>query len=324
MKTIHVAIIGAGLIGKKRADAIKRIPEYTLKTIFDVNEKAMQAFAEEYHCATTTSADAIIDDPDIDLVILAIAHKPAALLAPKIVAKKHLLMEKPLGRNLAEAETIIKAAKGSKKNLFVGFNYVYYPHIKKAFAELHKGTIGDLISSTFRIGHAAEPGYENTWKMSKELCGGGVIIDPGIHFLHLMITSIGYPDAFSVTSSNSGWHTDVEDEAIIVFKYKNETMSAHHYSLNMSHNTLFIELIGTKGVIRATGRSGNYGLMKYSFVPRWHWKNQEPVVYEEFDNKDESFYHELQDIAGKLGKPKDYSLYVDTMRLLDSLYEQKP
>lgn len=320
MKKITVAIIGAGLIGKKRADALKRIPEYSLKTIFDVNKKAMNDFAEMYHCDPANSVDTILKDPTIDMVILAIAHKPAAEMAPKIVAEKHLLIEKPLGRNSEEAKSIITAAQKSGKKLFVGFNYIYYPHIKKAFAELKKGTIGELVSSTFRIGHAAEPGYENSWKMSKEMCGGGVIIDPGIHFLHLMISEIGYPEHFMATAINLGWKTEVEDEAVIVFQLKDQIISSHHYSLNMSHNTLFIELIGTKGVIRATGRSGNYGLMKYSFVPRWHWKNQEPVVYEEFDNKDDSFFMELQDIVTKLNKKRDYTEYIDTMKLLDSLY----
>jgi predicted dehydrogenase len=321
MKKIHVAIIGAGLIGKKRAEAIQKLDQFSLERIFDVNTDAMNDFAERYACAKAESVDSIIKDTSIDLVVLAIAHKPAAEMAPDIVAHKHLLIEKPLGRNLKEAQAITEAAEKSGKHVFVGFNYIYYPHIRKAFEELHKGTVGELISSTLRIGHAAEPGYEKTWKMSKEVCGGGVIIDPGIHLLHLMISHIGYPDDFSVTSTNKGWNTDVEDEALIVFRHKDITFSTHHYSLNLSRNTLFIELIGTKGVIRATGRGGNYGSMKYSFVPRWHWKTNEKVISEDFGKEDSSFFDEMKDIPERLESAPDYSDYLETMKLLNALYE---
>lgn len=320
MKKINVAIIGAGLIGKKRADAIKKLPVYSLKKIFDLNAEAMKAFAETYSCDTAASVDSIITDNSIDLVILAIAHKPAAEMAPKIVSEKHLLIEKPLGRNFNEAQAIIDAAQNSGNHLFVGFNYVYYPHIKRALKELEKGTLGTLISSTFRIGHAAEPGYEKTWKLNKDMCGGGVVIDPGIHLLHIMITALGYPDDFSMTASTLGWQSEVEDEAVIIFRFHDITMSTHHYSLNMSQNTLFIEFIGTKGVIRLTGRGGNYGSMKFSFVPRWHWKTNAPVLQQDFGTEDTSFFEEMEDIINELKKTSDYSTYISTMKLLDALY----
>jgi predicted dehydrogenase len=135
-----------------------------------------------------------------------------------------------------------------------------------------------------------------------------------------MITALGYPDDFSMTASTLGWESEVEDEAIIVFRFHDITMSTHHYSLNMSQNTLFIEFIGTKGVIRVTGRGGNYGSMKYSFVPRWHWKTNEPVIEEDFGKEDNSFLSEMEDIVNKLKGKSDYAIYTSTMKLLDALY----
>lgn len=322
MKQISIAIIGAGLIGKKRADAIQQIPGFTLKCIFDVNTQAMEAFAKTYSCKTASSIEAILADTSIDLVILAIAHKPAAELAPHILSYKHLLIEKPLGRTYSEAEKIVTAAKTSGKQLFVGFNYHFYEHVQLAQEYVSKGIIGDVVSSTFTIGHAAQPGYEKTWKMSKDICGGGVILDPGIHFIDLMIMFFGIPKRYSSLTNNLGWNTEVEDEATITFLMQNNTFSIHHYSLNFSQNTFYIEIVGTKGVIRLSGRGGNYGDMTFSFTPKWHWQTGEKVILKNFGKEDTSFYKELLHVHEDLNANREepYEKFLASMKLLDNLY----
>src|SRR3989338_508504 len=193
MNKIRVAIVGAGLIGKKRAEAIKKIPEYSLISIYDISKNAADSFSKQYYCRVVRDLDEILNDKDIDLVIVAIRHKDAAIITPRILEKKNVLLEKPLGRNLTEAKKIIEAAKKNKHILSVGFNFRCYPHIKMAIQYLKEKKLGTIISSTFKIGHAARPGYEKTWKLDKDLCGGGAMIDPGIHMIDLMITLIGTP-----------------------------------------------------------------------------------------------------------------------------------
>lgn len=325
MKSYTIAIIGAGLIGKKRADALKKIPNTSLAGIYDISDTISKTFAKNYQCNIYKSIDEIIHDPTINFVILAIRHKDAAEIAPLVLQFKPLLMEKPMGRFTGETKLIIASARKHKNNVFVGFNYEYYPHIKLAKQYIKEKKLGNIISSTFILGHAAEPGYESSWKMDKDLCGGGVIIDPGIHMIDLMLQLFGKPSQQLGISSKLGWNTNVEDEAFITFTFPDGSISQHHYSLNMAKNTCFIEFIGTAGVLRLQGRGGRYGSMQFELVPRWHWQANEKIIHNDFGQCDDSFYEELLAILHEGKKTISeqetrYKRYENGMDIITSLY----
>lgn|SRR3989344_157833 len=325
MKKINVAIIGAGLMGQKRAEAVLKIPECKLAYVYDIQKQTSANFATKFRCEISKSIDDIINNRFIDIVFLCIRHKDAAKLAPLILSKKNLLLEKPVGRNYQECRKIVDSALKNKTLLFAGFNYHFYPHISELEKTISGGNLGEIISSRFVIGHAAFPGYEKTWKMNKNLCGGGVILDPGIHMIDLMISFFGYPKSFNTTINNIGWKTEVEDEVSILFKFKKNSFSTHHYSLNFAKNKLEIEIIGTKGVARATGRGGNYGPMKFEYIPRWHWKRALKIKEKIFGNEDSSFYNELLYYFHNWKFPEKirskYNTYKLSMKLIDSLFE---
>ncbi len=322
LKTLNTAIVGTGLIGGKRADAMLEIPQYKLISACDVDADSLKKFCEIYHCAGSSMED-IIGDEKIDLVILAINHEEAARLAPQILKYKDLILEKPVGRNLKETKAIISAANKYKHRIFAGFNYPFYPHIAKAKMMIKKGTLGKIISSTFTIGHGAQPNYEKSWKMDKNLCGGGVIIDPGIHMIDLLEQLIGTPGKYTFVKNSLGWNTEVEDEAVIIFNYPDSSFSIHHYSLNLSKNTLFVEIVGTKGTLRLNGRGGNYGDMTINFTPKWHWLDNKEIYEENFGKVDNSFIEELRYIGKMIDSSKtpDYSLYLSSMKIVDKIYK---
>lgn len=318
---IGVAIIGAGLIGKKRAEALLNLTGYKLEGVYDISQAASKDFAAQYKCRIFSDINEIINDSKVDLVILAIVHKVAKELAPKILKKKNLLLEKPIGRNLAETKKIVAAAKKSKNKLFGGFNYRFYPHVLLLKDYLEKKRLGKIVSSSFVIGHAAFPGYEKTWKMDKDLCGGGVILDPGIHLVDLMLFLLGAPKSREVFKNSLGWKTKVEDEAFLFFEFPNKSYSNHHYSLNFSKNIFEIEVVGTLGVVKTSGRGGNYGNMKFSFTPRWFWKTGKEIMEKDFGSNDASFEAELAFLSKNFAKKDfpDYIEYLNSMKLIDNL-----
>lgn len=324
LNILNAVIIGTGLIGNKRADAILELPQYKLVSAFDVNPESLDKFCQKYNCHKS-NLNQIIHNDTIDLVILAINHQEAARLAPKILRYKNLLMEKPIGRNIKETKRIINIATKYKHNLFGGFNYHFYPHITKAKQMIQHNIVGDILSSTFIIGHGAQPSYEKTWKMDKKLCGGGVIIDPGVHMIDLMTFLIGISKKYTVIKNSLGWNTSVEDEAAIVFQYPNNSFSIHHYSLNLSKNTLFIEIVGSKGTLRLNGRGGNYGDMTLNFTPKWHWIDNKPIIDHNYGKVDNSFFEELQHIYKILNQSKipDYTIYLNNMKIISNIYRKK-
>ena len=106
MKVLKVAIIGCGLIGRKRAIALSN--KFTLISCFDINNVASTKFAKDFSAQSCEKLDDIFLNKDIDLVIIATLHDSLANLTMKTLkAGKHVLVEKPAGKNYQELEPII-------------------------------------------------------------------------------------------------------------------------------------------------------------------------------------------------------------------------
>ncbi|CUT07909.1 Oxidoreductase family, NAD-binding Rossmann fold [Candidatus Kryptonium thompsonii] len=129
----NVAIIGAGLIGRKRAAAISKTGIGSLRAVVDINKDAAKKLATEFGGEAESDWRKVVTRKDINIVIVSTIN---SVLAPISIAAlesgKHVLCEKPFGRNIKEAENILKAA--SKKNLVIktGFNHRFHPAVWKA------------------------------------------------------------------------------------------------------------------------------------------------------------------------------------------------
>ena len=125
-------IIGLGRFGKHYLRLLQEMEGVRLKTA--VRNRA-EAFAEltsllPPSIRRSTSADDIFNDPEIDAVVIAtplLTH--FELCRRALAAGKHVLVEKPMGRNLKEALTMQAAAKRAGRKLKVGFNHRYHPDL---------------------------------------------------------------------------------------------------------------------------------------------------------------------------------------------------
>ena len=102
---------------------------------------------------------------DVDVVVVS---TPNAYLCEVAVAAlengKHVLIEKPMGRDLAEAEMLADVARSSRGLLKIGFNHRYHPALRAAHERFIAGEIGVPIAIRARYGHGGRPGYENEWR----------------------------------------------------------------------------------------------------------------------------------------------------------------
>jgi threonine dehydrogenase-like Zn-dependent dehydrogenase len=128
-----VAIIGAGLIGKKRAAALAQIGSCELVSCADINLEAAKELTGQFGGKATSNWQQAASDKDVSLVIVATYNKSLAPICIEALQNgKHVLCEKPLGRNCKEAAGILDAAKGSGAVLKTGFNHRHHPAIVKA------------------------------------------------------------------------------------------------------------------------------------------------------------------------------------------------
>ena len=153
-----VGIVGAGRMGQRRAATAHAHPESAVTLIYDEHASAATELATEYRAAVAASQEELIT-ADLDIAVVATTHDSLAPISTAaLLAGKHVLCEKPLGRNPQEARQAVAAAEQSGRVLKVGYNHRYHPAVQKLHAVCTAGEIGPLLSIRARYGHGGRPG----------------------------------------------------------------------------------------------------------------------------------------------------------------------
>lgn len=144
----------------------------------------------------------LLAHPDIDAVSIAVPndlHCPIAVAA--LQAGKHVLVEKPLSRTLAEGEEMVATAKATGKVLAVSFQRRNRHDVQLVRHQIEHGTLGRIYhAKAFWMRRSGIPGL-GTWFTNKEQSGGGPLIDLGVHVLDLALWLIGHPRPVSVSAA---------------------------------------------------------------------------------------------------------------------------
>ena len=143
--TVRVAVVGVGHLGKHHARILSSLPGVDLVAVVDVNQARAKEIAAAHH--TTALFDARELNGRVDAVTIAVpteSHRDVAL--PFLDAGVGVLVEKPMARNLAEADAMIAAAAASQATLAVGHTERFNPAVAAArpllrdprFIEVHR------------------------------------------------------------------------------------------------------------------------------------------------------------------------------------------
>ncbi|HAB99062.1 MAG TPA: LmbZ [Parachlamydiales bacterium] len=259
---VNVAIIGCGLIGKKRAAEIAKDNEARLLFVVDIHQESAEKLASQHHCQALVDWTEAVSSPEVDAVIVSTPnHLSAEIAIHALQMGKDLLVEKPFGRNFLESKAILDAATKSKRTLIVktGFNHRFHPAIAKAKNLIDQGVIGKLLSLRARYGHGGRPGMEKEWRASKSLCGGGELLDQGIHIIDLMQWFGGGWAEVYASLNTAFWPMDVEDNAFVLGKTLSGADAMFHVSWTQWKNLFSFELFGSKGSLHIQGLGGSYG-----------------------------------------------------------------
>ena len=109
MKQLGVAVIGCGAWGYHHARVYSELPGVRLEAVTDLDPRRVQRVTERFHCIGYSSVERLLDEADVDAVSICtptVTHFEIASLA--LTARKHVLVEKPMTDNVAEAEKLIK------------------------------------------------------------------------------------------------------------------------------------------------------------------------------------------------------------------------
>jgi predicted dehydrogenase len=311
---MKVAVLGCGLIGGERVRALVRLRDVDrIVTQFAVHDPFAAAKRGEIEalgglwCETLEAVRGFAPD----WVVIATPHDTAEKLCAEVLSwGARVLLEKPFGRSLVEAERLARLAGGSGR-IHVGFNYRFFPGVMAAIADARAGQFGRLVSVNMIVGHGGAPGMERGWKLDPLRAGGGVLLDPGVHMLDLCLCLAPDVALRNVATWNGFWNTGIAEEAHLLLRSGTTTFNLQ-FSVVRWRSTFQIELHGVDGYGIVTGRGRSYGPMKYVRGRRWGWQHAaNQAASEEVVNVsdcDSSFYDEMRSLfRGTTGWPSPCS-----------------
>jgi predicted dehydrogenase len=314
------------LIGERRARVAAAHPETTCTWVCDTNDAAARRVSEAVGARSGSDWRSIVASPDVDVVV---AATPNAFLADIACAAlehgKHVLVEKPMGRDVNEARRMAAAGRAAKRLLKVGFNHRYHPAIAEAHRRLRDGEIGDVIWVRCRYGHGGRAGYEREWRGNRALSGGGELTDQGVHVVDLLHWFVGVPKSAFATLQTAVWPLgDLEDNAFGVFEFPKGVVASFHTSWTQWKNLFSLEVFGEKGALIVEGLGRSYGVESLTLHRRRAEGGAPDTSQWTYEGEDESWLLEWNDFVTGIttGRPilGGANDGIVAMEMLDALY----
>jgi len=213
-------------------------------------EKARQSATEYQIPHAFDSVSALATCPEVDAVLVT---SPNAVHLPDVLAvtaaRKHVLLEKPMGLSAAEAAKMVDAAERAGVKLGVAQVFRFEHTTRRLREMIASCEIGRIV---FARSEFSFPGWEHhrTWLTDKSLAGGGPIADVGIHCIDalrfILQDEVAAVQTFGFNDANSG---EVEAAASLNLKFASGTLGIVQVSFRASYRTP-LEFVGEKGTLR--------------------------------------------------------------------------
>ncbi len=202
IRVLNVGLIGHKFMGRAHSHALHDMamffPEVAAlpvrKVLCGIGED-LEAAARQYGWEQwTESWHDVIENPEIDIVDIATpgnTHCEIALAAAQ--AGKHVICEKPLALNAAEARAMLDAAERSGVRHMVNFNYRRVPAVALARKLIREGRLGDIyyFRATYWQDWPLDPQFPFLWRMDRNVAGAGSMADKGSHIVNLARFLVG-------------------------------------------------------------------------------------------------------------------------------------
>lgn len=326
---MNFGIIGYGKMGQLRDKVLSSFSSVNVTHIFDIQKSPDRRFV--------LSCDEIIKNSEIDAVVIA---TPNCFISKLVVQAldngKHVFAEKPPGVSSLEVKDMINAEQRNPNYILkFGFNHRCHDSVILAKERIDSGEFGKVLWMRGRYGKSVDENYKNDWRSSKELAGGGILLDQGIHMLDLlMMFGGGFSDVKSYCS-NLYWDYDTEDNVFAMLKNEEGVVASLHSTMTQWRHLFSLEMFLERGYIVINGlltSSGSYTVEDGKEVLTIAQKRTKPPQAKHPEEErycfsiDNSWKRELEEFIHciehkkpvKVGNSADA---LELMKLLEKIYE---
>lgn len=252
---VNWLLIGIGDIARKRViQAILADPRSALTGFVTRDPRKAEAYPGT--TAWPTLEAAMASGRQIDAVYIAspvVFHAEQAIAALR--AGKHVLCEKPVAMNYAEAVSIVQAANASGNLFGVSYYRRLYPKLRRAKELIATGAIGQPLFAE-GIYHGWLESEERGWLRDPALAGGGPLYDVGSHRIDAMNFLFGKPERATGLRSNALHDLKVEDSATVLIGYADGVHAVVDARWNSRIARDEFRIIGTEGALDLTPLNG--------------------------------------------------------------------
>jgi predicted dehydrogenase len=281
--TVRIGVIGTGGIAKAHVEGYQYAGAEVV-ALCDVNPTTLDARQTEWNVANGyTSYQDLLNDPTIAAVSICTpnsSHHPITLAAA--AAGKHVLCEKPVSMDLAQAEEMINACEKAGVVFQVGHHMRSWAAATQAKGMIDHGHIGDITYARFRQAHDWGGASEVRGVFgSKEASGGGTLLDNGCHLFDLARYFGGnVTDVFARISTRK-FDIEVEDTAISSLGFASGALGQVEVAWTGTGWQEAFWIFGTEGSMECDNRVGsNILTYRYRRSSGTNWADTDVATYD--------------------------------------------
>ena len=325
MVKLSTAIIGLGVVGKRRKFFIEKNSNYKIVAISDIRYKNNFKKNNILYFRNYKSLYKL----KLDCVFITLPNYLASTVTKKFLEKGvNVFCEKPPAKNYKEMLSVIKVEKRNDAILKYGFNHRYHSSIQYAKKIIDKKILGKILNIRGLYGKSKIVTYEKgEWRSKKKFAGGGILLDQGIHLLDLVNYFCGPFFNYKSFITNKYWKYDIEDDAFAIFKNKNDVIVSIHSTAVEWQHKFRIEISLQNGSIELNGilsGSKSYGresiIISTVIKSKFKTKIKKKIIY---FKKDNSWLDEIIEFSGNIlnRKPVQHGTSREALQVMKMVRE---
>ena len=330
---LKVGIAGYGIVGKRRKECVDLHPDMEMVAVCDQVFRDNESIVNGLRSYKNYKQ---LLEEDLDVLIVCLTNE----IAPDVTIaglKKgfHVFCEKPPGRSVEDIAKVIRVEKEHpNQKLMYGFNHRYHDSIQEAMRIIDSNELGKIINLRGVYGKSQLITFNQPdWRTKRDVSGGGVLLDQGIHMVDLMRLFAGEFTQVHSFIKNSHWNYSVEDNAYALMQTERGVVAMMNSSATQWRHRFHLDINFEKGSLILGGilsGSKSYGAETLTVVSANPENDRgDPKEVTTRYNTDPSWYSEIKEFTDCIINDKNITNgtsddALQTMKLVYKIYYSDP